>query len=79
MAETQAHHGVTVSNLEAMTAAVAAIGFTEIEGGRYASLATTETRRATPSARWSRPRWATRFARGSSRTRRRANRSTSWS
>ena len=33
MAETQAHHGVTVSNLEAMTAAVAAIGFTEIEGG----------------------------------------------
>ncbi len=33
MAETQAHHGVTVSNLEAMTAAVAAVGFTEIEGG----------------------------------------------
>ncbi len=33
MAETQAHHGVTVSDLEAMTAALAAIGFTEIEGG----------------------------------------------
>ena len=33
MAETQAHHGVTVSDLEAMTAAVAAIGFTAIEGG----------------------------------------------
>ena len=33
MGETQTHHGVTVSNLEAMTAAIAAIGFTEIEGG----------------------------------------------
>ena len=33
MAETQAHHGVTISDLEAMTAAVAAIGFTSIEGG----------------------------------------------
>lgn len=33
MAETQAHHGVTVSDLEAMTAAVGTIGFTEIEGG----------------------------------------------
>ena len=33
MSETQTHHGVTVSDLEAMTAAVAAIGFTEIEGG----------------------------------------------
>ena len=32
MGETQAHHGVTVSNLEAMTAAVGAIGFTAIEG-----------------------------------------------
>ena len=32
MSETQAHHGVTVSDLEAMTAAVAAIGFTQIEG-----------------------------------------------
>ncbi len=33
MSETQAHHGVMVSNLEAMTAAIAAIGFTEVEGG----------------------------------------------
>ena len=33
MGETQAHHGVTVSNLEAMTVAVGAIGFTQIEGG----------------------------------------------
>ncbi len=33
MGETQTHHGVTVSNLEAMTAAVGAIGFTQIEGG----------------------------------------------
>lgn len=32
MGETQAHHGVTVSDLEAMTAAIAAIGFTAIEG-----------------------------------------------
>ena len=32
MAETQAHHGVTVSDLEAMTAAIGAIGFTAIEG-----------------------------------------------
>lgn len=34
MTEPQAHHhGVTVSNLEAMTAAIAVIGFTDIEGG----------------------------------------------
>lgn len=33
MSETQAHHGVTVSDLEAMTAAIGAIGFTAIEGG----------------------------------------------
>ena len=30
---TQAHHGVAVRDLEAMTAAIAALGFTDVEGG----------------------------------------------